>query len=246
MRVQKGIRNIWRRAVGSANISVRSFAIQSIVKCGVLLLVFVVLYVGLFLYLKHNGKILATRSLNKIRISPHASTTKKSKSIDSESESLQRHSKADPNSKLVVLWTDYFESSDWFHEKAFNLNLDSSNCSHSNCIFSTDRVRVKEADAVLFHASDFSIHDVPIERNESQIYIWYTLEAPGVYDLKKRQCVRSLTDENGAGSKGFFNWTFSYHSESDVTVGYGFMKPRRGMSRGLNKFRKLNFIEKFT
>ncbi|KAF2366121.1 Glycosyl transferase family 10 [Trinorchestia longiramus] len=87
-----------------------------------------------------------------------------------------------------------------------------------NCVISFDRRFVKDAAVVVFSAEHFNIHDIPIERSQDQVYIWHNLQAPGVYNLNRKRSLKSLTEENGAASNKFFNWTATYSSTSDIIV----------------------------
>lgn len=119
-----------------------------------------------------------------------------------------------PSSKLIILWTSDLDTEDeTFKDRTL------AGCPRSECVFSTDRRFVQDASAVVFNGEHLDIHDTPIYRSLDQIYVWYNLQSPGVYDLKKRRSLTSLSEEKEAASKNFFNWTATYHNSSDLVVG---------------------------
>ncbi|ELU10771.1 hypothetical protein CAPTEDRAFT_75574, partial [Capitella teleta] len=74
------------------------------------------------------------------------------------------------------------------------------------CEYTTDRSRIKEADALLFRAKKIKRFDLPKERSSHQKYMMFEYEAP-----HKVWASVNLTDYNG-----FFNLTSTYAWDSDI------------------------------
>ena len=55
----------------------------------------------------------------------------------------------------------------------------SNQCGPYSCQFTSNRSKLKEADAVLFHGSNLlDLHNLPNLRKPNQLYIFFTFEAP--------------------------------------------------------------------
>ncbi|CAL4103671.1 unnamed protein product, partial [Meganyctiphanes norvegica] len=134
-------------------------------------------------------------------------------------------SAAASTSKLVVFYTPFY-SIGWESFLGNGTDLTAHHCPQSNCRFSLDKSKANTADAVVFHADDFSIRDVPALRDEKQFYIWFTMEAPGIHGFKGRKYFHQLLEDGSLGSKSFFNWTFTYHQLSDLHMPYGYLTPK--------------------
>nr|XP_033805328.1 alpha-(1,3)-fucosyltransferase 4 [Geotrypetes seraphini] len=83
----------------------------------------------------------------------------------------------------------------------------------SDCNVTTDRGRLGQAQAVLFHHHDLG-GALPAERPAGQRWVWMNFESPS----------------NTAGLRelgGVFNWTMSYRVGSDIFLPYGYLYARR-------------------
>ncbi|GBM14217.1 Alpha-(1,3)-fucosyltransferase C [Araneus ventricosus] len=109
------------------------------------------------------------------------------------------------SAKLVLLWTPFFGTWDYFPQANFQL------CSHCrNCRIITDRSKLRESDAVIFHARDIMLFDLPPIRYPHQRWIFYSLESPSYSDFPGLQHMRNM-----------FNWTMTYRTDSDIVSRYG-------------------------
>ena len=85
------------------------------------------------------------------------------------------------NTKYILFWTKFFGENDWEGFFREGINLKDFDCPVTNCEFLFDRIHHNKSDALVFHASDFNVNDIPVIRNQEQIYIWFNLEAPSKY-----------------------------------------------------------------
>ncbi|CAL1281224.1 unnamed protein product [Larinioides sclopetarius] len=107
--------------------------------------------------------------------------------------------------KLILLWTSFFDYWGYFPQE----NL--QQCRRCrNCRITTDRSKLKESDAVIFHARDMSLSDLPPVRYPHQRWIFYCLESPPYSDFNGLLHMRNM-----------FNWTMTYRSDSDIVAQYG-------------------------
>ncbi|GIX91502.1 alpha-(1,3)-fucosyltransferase fut-6 [Caerostris extrusa] len=107
--------------------------------------------------------------------------------------------------KLILLWTSFFGYWEYLPKENFKY------CSRCrNCRVTTDRSRLKESDAVVFHARDMSLSDLPPVRYPHQRWVFYCLESPPYSDFPGLQHMRNM-----------FNWTMTYRTDSDILAQYG-------------------------
>ncbi|CAL1281225.1 unnamed protein product [Larinioides sclopetarius] len=107
--------------------------------------------------------------------------------------------------KLVLLWTPFFGTWDYFPQSNFQL------CPHCrNCRIITDRSKLRESDAVIFHVRDIALFDLPPIRYPHQRWIFYSLESPSYSDFPGLQHMKNM-----------FNWTMTYRTDSDIVSRYG-------------------------
>lgn len=109
------------------------------------------------------------------------------------------------------------------------------NCPVSTCVLLENSTHPEEADAVVFHVNDFDPKWVPSRRRPDQLYVWLSLEAPtwsGFGLPRPGRSYKSLgkipLTRKSFGRPGFFNWTSTYHRESDVMLPYGGLVPLEG------------------
>ena len=110
--------------------------------------------------------------------------------------------------KIILRWTQYY-GKPWVVPKGSAIfhNLD---CPVTTCILSDDRTLLNQSDAILVHMRDVqSPKDLPKHRRLEQRWVFYLLESP-------YHTAINLTLFNG-----YFNWTSTYSSESDIPSPYG-------------------------
>ena len=115
--------------------------------------------------------------------------------------------------RTIVLWTPFFS------QENYVLPLDRYSCPQSKCDFISNRSLIEEADAVMFHARDTKLHDLPKYRRPDQRWILLHHEAPP-----------NTPDGLMQGLNGKINWTVTYRADSDVvlTPRYRAKLPRQG------------------
>lgn len=140
-----------------------------------------------------------------------------------------------PNHKTILLYTKFFSSS-WngFISQKKIMHM----CPVSACTILQDSPNPDDADALIFHAYDFSKGPLPTGRRPEQLYIWLNWEAPnweeseGIRQLRARfKTFGKLLQERYEwmyGLPGYFNWTMTYHRASDVMMPYGALLPLSG------------------
>lgn len=152
------------------------------------------------------------------------------------SRDVGQHNRGDDTQKTILFYTQFFHGS-WksFLKERTLLTL---TCPVSSCHFITNSSRPEEADAVIFHAQDIKMESVPSVRLPNQVYIWLNMEAPqeiegvrGLLPVKsQRKTQKRIMNDNEEkyGRPKFFNWTFTYHRDSDLLLLYGGLWPLRG------------------
>ncbi|GAV00924.1 hypothetical protein RvY_11706 [Ramazzottius varieornatus] len=103
--------------------------------------------------------------------------------------------------KIILFWTPFFGGSNSYMSEEGD-RLRHKKCPESHCVLSENRSLWKESSAVIFHAADTSIGDLPPQRLSHQYYIFFNLESP-VHS-------HSLTTPH------FYNLTFTYRFDSDI------------------------------
>ncbi|KAJ7320094.1 hypothetical protein JRQ81_019605 [Phrynocephalus forsythii] len=100
------------------------------------------------------------------------------------------------------------------------------------CRLTTNRSRLQEAQAVLFHHRDLvlqGLEEMPTVRSPGQRWVWMNFESPS-----HSQGLREL--------RGIFNWTMSYRVDSDVFVPYGYLRPKQAPDARLALPRKTKLV----
>ena len=107
----------------------------------------------------------------------------------------------DKTKKLVILWTPFFS------QENYVLPLERYSCPQTNCDFTSNKSLIRDADAVMFHARDTNLYDLPAYRRLDQRWILLHHEAP------------PYTPENLLqGLNNLINWTVTYRTDSDVVL----------------------------
>ena len=110
--------------------------------------------------------------------------------------------------KKILFWTSFFEMKDFGFGLGQNPFIQAK-CRVANCLATTDRSLLNQADAVMFHPVNLDPNDLPPHRMSHQRYVFFFYEA-NVY-------FRSLpTFQNPAINRRFFNWTMTYRRDSDI------------------------------
>ena len=169
-----------------------------------------------------------------------AATTTTIITTTATSHVLKQQNENHQTRKTILFYTNFFSLSwETFLPKQTLLTPE---CPVTNCdfLFNTSHSHPEEADAVIFHSRDINMKSVPRLRRPDQLYIWLNLEAPPEDDKKSvvlhrlsqkfKATQKSLEDEDEKrfGRPGFFNWTFTYHRESDLLLLYGGLWPIKG------------------
>lgn len=142
---------------------------------------------------------------------------------------------SEKSAKKIVFYTKFFGDDTWVKMLGNGTDLREHQCPVSNCVFSYNISEAPEADAVLFHATDYNPFNVPKTRHSHQRYVWVTVESPGVQGGEDRD----------AHNLPFFNWTATYHRGSEIFVPYGYLVPLEGEAAIVKNIRyKENMREK--
>ena len=117
--------------------------------------------------------------------------------------------------KVVLFWTNYFGDNWKSHFTEFGgdtLPGSDDPLSNASCLFTTDRSKLSESSAVVFHGRNFDFNDLPKTRKDSQRWVFYLMESPynSGFDNKRW----------AAATKVGFNWTMTYTIKSDIFCPY--------------------------
>ena len=117
--------------------------------------------------------------------------------------------------KTILFWTPLYKSQDFrfgLGAEAFHKNK----CRETRCITTNNRDMLKQADAVVFHAWNMNMSDLPKQRSPKQLFIFFSFEPPPVVQQRL----------NVSGLNYFFNFTMTYRYDSDIFMPYGQILPR--------------------
>lgn len=95
-------------------------------------------------------------------------------------------------------------------------------CQVTNCWATDDRSQLDQSDAVIFHAGQFNLSDVPSRRLPHQRYIFYLFETLP----HGRDAVFFSPSING-----YFNWTMTHRRDSDIYIAEPYGAIRRKESK---------------
>ncbi|XP_063883121.1 alpha-(1,3)-fucosyltransferase C-like isoform X2 [Scylla paramamosain] len=123
------------------------------------------------------------------------------------------------NHKKILFYTRFF-SETWEEELKVRTSL-MHKCPVSTCVFLENSSHPEDTDAVVFHSFDFDPEQVPAVRRPEQVYVWLSMESPKWDGFSYGKILQF-------GRPGFFNWTSTYHRESDVMHPYGGLLPLQG------------------
>lgn len=127
------------------------------------------------------------------------------------SHSSQATGHASQEEKLILIWSPLFENMNFLQ-----IGKDSfKNCLETNCEITSDRTRLFESDAVLFHMRTLCMLDIPRNRTPNQKWIFFTLESPPYSHFQGFNFMDNM-----------FNWTMTYRRDSDIFIPYGRIIPK--------------------
>eukprot|EP00112_Aurelia_sp_Birch-Aquarium-sp1_P006619 Seg1727.1 transcript_id=Seg1727.1/GoldUCD/mRNA.D3Y31 product="Glycoprotein 3-alpha-L-fucosyltransferase A" protein_id=Seg1727.1/GoldUCD/D3Y31 len=111
--------------------------------------------------------------------------------------------------RLILVYTGLFGMREWYHLPAKDAANFASRCKFSNCEVSYDNSRLKDSDAVIFHARDMPDPNFlrKIHRPDTQRWVYFISENP-------------VNTPDRAALNGLFNWTMTYKKESDIWIPY--------------------------
>ena len=136
-----------------------------------------------------------------------ASSTSTASSITTNDPSIDTCSLTMTQPKRILLWTSFFDHWNYLPKERFN------QCSRCrNCEVTFDKSKLLESDAVIFHARDMYITEMPPLRLPHQRWVFYCLESPPYSDFPGLVHTRNM-----------FNWTMTYRADSDIPSPYGYV-----------------------
>ena len=110
--------------------------------------------------------------------------------------------------RLILLWTTFWRTQFWTEVDTLGM----PGCARS-CDVTTDKSKIAEADAILFHWGDlWWWTQLPVYRRPNQIWAFFNLEPPH-------------KQSNLAKWNNVFNWSISYRQDSTVFVPFGSYSP---------------------
>jgi hypothetical protein len=79
------------------------------------------------------------------------------------------------NTKTILLWTTFFKVADFYTGYGNRVFKD---CPYSNCETTSDRGLLSKSSAVVFHAFNVDLKDLPESRTPDQSWVFFYLERP--------------------------------------------------------------------
>jgi hypothetical protein len=123
-----------------------------------------------------------------------------------------------PSPKLILTWTPFFGTN---LSDSITKWLANHTC-HHQCIYTNDRSRLSDADALIFHPRD-PMNQLPSIRHSHQYYIFFLSESPyHTGDLSRLPA-------------GFFNLTMTYRRDSDIVMYYDALFPIKSNDSNLDQ-----------
>ena len=99
------------------------------------------------------------------------------------------------NTKTILLWTTFFRVADFYIGYG---NTAFKDCPYSNCETTSDRTLLPGSSAVVFHAFNVDLKDLPESRSSDQPWVFLFQEPP--YHIPKLLL----------NTSHLFNWTMTY------------------------------------
>jgi hypothetical protein len=110
--------------------------------------------------------------------------------------------------KVILLWTYWFESQDWFFDRQGSAVF--AQCPEPRCEITSSRSRFNESSIVLLHSRNMNDGDLPLFRFQNQNFMFLSMESPVNAHLA-----------NPTVYDGVFNTTATYMRSSEILVSYG-------------------------
>ena len=120
-------------------------------------------------------------------------------------------SRTDGKPFLILMWNKWYEHISMVEHQW---------CSHkgnTDCLYTEDRNRINESDAIVFHWFTIDVNDLPKHHKSGQKWVIYNLEPPvdhPNYSLK--ELIRPLVNE--------IDWTMTFRKDSDIYVPYFYVE----------------------
>ncbi|XP_064107131.1 alpha-(1,3)-fucosyltransferase fut-6-like isoform X2 [Macrobrachium nipponense] len=139
-------------------------------------------------------------------------TRRKTHDADARTENSPLQEKKKKNEeKTILIWSHYgrWNKHDW--ARLFSRQI-KGQCPR-NCRIVYGRGKMESADAIVFY--DVGLYPLPKTHPPEQVWVLFNIEAPthSTWAFPQR-------------SKGMFDWTMTYHGESDVVTPYGIVRKR--------------------
>jgi hypothetical protein len=166
-------------------------------------------------------KFIITQTFN---LSSNCSIDKSTTAVDASIIDNLYYSKNDTiqhllsSSKLILTWTSVFGTN--LSDK-ITKRLANHTCNHQ-CIYTNDRSRVSDADALIFHPRD-PMNQLPSIRHSHQYYIFFLHESP------------HHTGDLSRLPAAFFNLTMTYRRDSDIVMYYDALFPIKSNDSNLDQ-----------
>ncbi|XP_045109683.1 alpha-(1,3)-fucosyltransferase C-like [Portunus trituberculatus] len=165
------------------------------------------------------------------------SSTAEHSAITTTSLALKQQNQSRETRKTILFITKFFSKS--WESFLGKETLLPPMCPVTNCDILFNTSHPEDADAIIFHWPDINKESLPKVRRRGQLYIWFNMEAPlpnnndnVLYRLMRQfKSVRKMEQQENRrvfGFPGFFNWTFTYHRDSDLLLLYGGLWPKHG------------------
>ena len=108
--------------------------------------------------------------------------------------------------KLILFYTTIFDRIVVFHPDEYK-----KCCEPFNCEITTDKSRLMQSDAIVFHGRDLPKgKDMPKQRTAKQRWVFFSHESP----YHSKLVTREYND--------MFNWTMTYERRADIFEPYGY------------------------
>ena len=154
------------------------------------------------------------------------------------------NNKSGPNAYLILEYTKVFSQPKFCSKTASQIfNSEIEKCEYSNCLYTCDKSRLKDADALLFHQRDLETEFQYKYVNSYTNWIENTQQIPfkTVSEKLKNNPDQNWilwNDEATYVNREFnkmselFNWTLSYKTDAEIFEGsYGFFKYNYNMDK---------------
>ncbi|XP_066976537.1 alpha-(1,3)-fucosyltransferase C-like [Macrobrachium rosenbergii] len=124
--------------------------------------------------------------------------------------------------KIILFWTSWFQKP-WWVRYGGGLDLVGARCPETRCFFTHDKSKLKDAAAVLFQSQRVFHEKLPRTRSHHQRWVWVHVEPPTT--SQKALATLSPFGEGNLDPSTLFNWTMTYHPDSEIMEPYGALIP---------------------